>query len=356
MEPLVSVTIVTHNSAGYLDACLESVRRQDYSRLEIVVVDNSSADGTAEILGLHGERLRVIRNSFNNGFCGGQNQAITASRGQWILVLNPDVILALDFVSRLVASIDAQADPAIGVACGRLTAPSKENDHALLDSTGIYLTPELRHFDRDCRQPDSGQHLETEYVFGATGAAAFYRREMIDAISVPGKPGPEFFDEEFFAYREDADVAWRAQLLGWNCLYVPEAHGTHVRTCLPDNRAKMSPLVNMHSVKNRFLMRIKNIGAGLYLRHCLAITARDICVAGYCLLMERRSLPGLWHVVSGFPRTWAKRNWIQSRRKRSDRELAAWFQGQRENSPAIALATEKISPPTAANATLGGRP
>jgi GT2 family glycosyltransferase len=177
---------------------------------------------------------------------------------------------------------------------------------------------------------------------------------------VPGKAGPEFFDEEFFAYREDADVAWRAQLLGWNCLYVPQARGTHVRACLPDNRAQMPPLVNMHSVKNRFLMRIKNIGARLYLRHCLAITVRDICVVGYCLVVERSSLPGLWRVLSEFPRTWAKRKWIQSRRKRSDRELAAWFQGRRESLPAVALANAKISPPaaanTAANATLGGRP
>jgi GT2 family glycosyltransferase len=344
MEPQVSVTIVTHNSAGYLEACLESVERQDYSRLEIVVVDNSSTDGTVEILSRHGRHLRVIRNAFNNGFCGGQNQAIQISQGQWILVLNPDVALEPEFVSRLVT---AQTDPSVGVACGRLAAPGGSR----LDSTGIYFTPELRHFDRDCRQPDSGQHLKTEYVFGATGAAAFYRREMIEAISVPGPKGPEFFDEDFFAYREDADVAWRAQLLGWNCLYVPEAHATHVRTCLPDNRAKMSALVNMHSVKNRFLMRIKNIGAGLYLRHGLAITVRDVCVAGYCLLVERSSLPGLWRVVTGFSRTWAKRKWIQSRRKRSDRELAPWFDGLPDRSPAIALTAT-----TAARATFGGRP
>jgi len=271
-------------------------------------------------------------------------------------VLNPDVVLEPDFVTRLVSGVetcvDAQADPAIGVACGRLAAPGGSH----LDSTGIYFTPELRHFDRDCRQADCGQHRETEYVFGATGAAALYRREMIDAISVPGARGPEFFDEEFFAYREDADVAWRAQLLGWNCLYVPEARGTHVRTCLPDNRAQMSSLVNMHSVKNRFLMRIKNIGAWLYLRHCLAITARDVCVVGYCLLVERSSLPGLWRVLSGFTETWTKRNWIQSRRKRSDRELAVWFEGRRESLPDVnANMAANTTTNTAANATLGGR-
>lgn len=357
MEPLVSVTIVTYNSAWCVEACLESVRRQTYPRLEIIVVDNGSRDGSAAVLEKQ-SGLQFIQNTVNNGFCGGQNQAIRASRGQWILVLNPDVVLEPDFVTRLLAGLEAKADSAVGTVCGRLAA----SQGSLLDSTGIYFTSELRHFDRDCRQPDRGQHLEMEYVFGATGAAAFYRREMIEAVSVPGSGADEFFDEEFFAYREDADVAWRAQLLGWNCLYVPEARATHVRTCLPENRAKMSPLVNMHSVKNRFLMRIKNIGAGLYLRHWVSITTRDIGVAGYCLIFERTSLLALWLVLTGLGRSWAKRRWVQSRRMRSDRELSAWFQGHRRESPAseaavagVCTSAASAAASAAANATIGGR-
>ena len=97
-----------------------------------------------------------------------------------------------------------------------------------------------------------------EYVFGASAAAALYRRAMIDDVAVDG----DFFDPDFFAYREDADVAWRAQLLGWRCIYTPAAVAYHVRTVTPANRRSLPPVINMHSVKNRFLMRIKNATPG----------------------------------------------------------------------------------------------
>jgi GT2 family glycosyltransferase len=335
MEPLVSVTIVTYNSGKHIAACLESLCLQDYPSLEVVVVDNRSQDDSRAIVERFSARLplRRIDNDFNNGFCGGQNQAIAASHGAWVLALNPDVVLTPQFVGRLIAGIETQNDPAVGIACGRLVS----TEPGRLDSTGMYFTPQLRHFDRDGRQNDSGQHRVPEYVFGATGAAALYSRAMIQAISVPvaseskalaldGANGPaEFFDHDFFAYREDADLSWRAQLMGWNCLYVPDAIGSHVRRCVPENRAQMPAAVNMHSVKNRFLMRIKNIGAGMYLRHFWAITLRDLGAIGFCLAKERTSLPGLAMVLRDWRKTWAKRRWIQSRRKRSDRELAVWF-------------------------------
>src|SRR6266850_1481333 len=90
-------------------------------------------------------------------------------------------------------------------------------EEQLVDSTGIYFTPMLRHLDRGSQEPDKGHYLNFEYVFGATAAAALYRRKMIDDVSIQG----EFFDPDFFVYREDADVAWRAQLMGWRCLYTP---------------------------------------------------------------------------------------------------------------------------------------
>ena len=341
MEPLVSVTIVTYNSGKHIAACLEALCLQNYPALEVVVVNNNSQDGSRASVEAFSGRLAQrqinmvrIANDFNDGFCGGQNQALAASRGTWVLALNPDVVLAPEFISRLIAGLQARHDPALGMACGRLLSTTAGQ----LDSTGMYFTPQLRHFDRDGRQEDRGQHGVPEYVFGATGAAALYSRAMIEAISIPAAAGQdgEFFDRDFFAYREDADVSWRAQLMGWNCLYVPEALGWHVRTCVPENRALMPAAVNMHSVKNRFLMRIKNIGAGLYLRHFLAITLRDLCAVGFCFYKERTSLPGLTMVLRGWRKTWAKRRWIQSRRQRSDRELAVWFNADPVSFPVIA--------------------
>ena len=117
----------------------------------------------------------------------------------------------------------------------------------------------MRHFDRGWHQPDSRYFERMEYVFGATAAAALFRRELIDDISIDG----HFFDPDFFIYREDADVAWRAQLQGWRCLYTPRAVAHHVRTVTPGNRRGLPPVINMHSVKNRFLMRIKNVTPAL---------------------------------------------------------------------------------------------
>ncbi len=122
-------------------------------------------------------------------------------------------------------------DPKVGTVCGKLLtirATFDLPDKQLVDSTGIYFTPMLRHLDRGSQEVDNGHYLNFEYVFGATAAAALYRREMIEDISISG----EFFDPDFFVYREDADVAWRAQLMSWRCLYTPLARGYHVRAVL----------------------------------------------------------------------------------------------------------------------------
>ncbi len=335
MNTLVSVTIVTYNCRGFIAACLESVFGQDHAAVEVIVVDNASSDGTLAELERYAGKIQLISSDTNLGFAGGQNLAIRHSRGAWILALNPDAILAPDFITRLLAEVEAQGDRTIGSACGRLAAMAENLDTTAsrhLDSTGMYFTPELRHLDRGCRQLDHGEYSATEYVFGATGAAALYRRAMIEAIS----PAGEFFDEDFFAYREDADVAWRAQLLGWKCLYAATARGYHVRTCLPSNRRALPAVINMHSVKNRFLIRIKNMTGDLYRRHWLAITWRDLCVVGHCILVEHSSLPAFNLLRKRWRRAWDKRRWIQDRRRASDAEIARWFQREAAAEPARA--------------------
>ena len=98
-----------------------------------------------------------------------------------------------------------------------------------------------------------------------------------------------FFDPDFFVYREDADVAWRAQLLGWRCIYTPAAVAYHVRSVTPENRRSVPATINMHCVKNRFLMRIKNATAGVYRRHWLPMTLRDLVVLGGSIFSEPTS-------------------------------------------------------------------
>src|SRR3954447_15705588 len=205
----VSVTIVTYNSGRFIKRCLESVLEQKYERKEIVVIDNASTDGTVDILEQFEDCCTVVYNSENIGFAAAQNQAIDVSKGQWILTLNPDVLLLPNFIQALVDA--GQLEPGIGTVCGKLLtikATMELPDQPLVDSTGIYFTPMMRHLDRGSQQVDSGDYRHNEYVFGATAAAALYRKEMIVDVSING----EFFDPDFFVYREDADVAWRAQL------------------------------------------------------------------------------------------------------------------------------------------------
>jgi GT2 family glycosyltransferase len=338
---LVSVTIVTYNSQPFIQRCIDSVLAQDWSPVEVIVVDNASSDRTSSLLESYRDRIQVILNPDNRGFTAAQNQAIRLAKGNWILALNPDVRLAPDFVRLLLQG--GNLDPRIGTVCGKLLRalpgleiPTERN----LDSAGIYFTPTFRHFDRGSLRPDCDEYNRPAYVFGATAAAALYRREMIEDISVDG----EFFDEDFFFYREDADVSWRAQLQGWRCLYLPEAVGYHVRRVFPGHRRQLPWEINFHSVKNRFFMRLKNATWPLYLRNFLAVTARDLAIVGYCLLAERGSLPAFGEVLRNWRRMLSKRRIIQSRRRVSHDYLSSWFRFRPVTLPATLPAGTRAAP------------
>jgi GT2 family glycosyltransferase len=365
---MVSITIVTWNSEKHLGECFASILRQDYPDLQVIVVDNASDDGTRELLHRINPSWQVIYNDANVGFAAGQNQAIRASRGEWVLCLNPDVVLGADFITTLVKA--GEKHPDTGSLCGKLLRwnPSGLKGHGfqprrempknspsgaegespqelkpallvgsngtlegvplpdprrttIIDSTGIYFTRNMRHLDRGAEEPDRGQYDRMQYVFGASGAAAFFRRNFIDDVSVEG----EFFDEDFFAFREDADLAWRAQVLGWKCLYVPTAVAWHVRRVTPERRRDLPLLINWHSAKNRFLMRGKNASGWLCRRLFFPVAWRDLMTFGYAIVRDRR----LWSAVTYWWRARdsirRKRAIIQSRRSVSDRDLLWWF-------------------------------
>jgi GT2 family glycosyltransferase len=253
---VVSVTIVTYNSGRFIKRCLESVLAQRYPFKEIIIVDNASSDGTIDILEQFEDRCQVYYNEENVGFAAAQNQAIQVSGGDWVLTLNPDVLLLPNFIQALVDA--GQFDSKIGTVCGKLltmTSHFEIPEKPVVDSTGIYFNPMLRHLDRGSQEVDNGHYLQYEYVFGATAAAALYRRSMIDDIALDG----EFFDSDFFVYREDADVAWRAQLMGWKCLYAPEAvvHHHYSHTA-----GRATPLKAYYVERNRLFLLVKNFPAG----------------------------------------------------------------------------------------------
>ena len=318
----VCVAIVTCNSAIYIRRCLETLLRQPGIAFDVVVLDNASTDGTRKILKDFSKAVQVVFSPVNLGFAEAQNRIIAATRTDWVLTLNPDVLVEPGFVGRLLEA--GESDPEVGAVCGKLLSIGPGFRHLperRIDSTGIFFTPAMRHFDRGWHELDSARFDRREYVFGATAAAALYRREMIQHVSIGGS----FFDPDFFVYREDADVAWRAQLLGWRALYTPPATAYHVRTVTPANRRSVPARINMHSVKNRFLMRIKNSTSSLYRRCWFPMTMRDLMVAGGSVFWEPASLPAFWHVARCLPRALRQRRAIMARRRASDEDMARWF-------------------------------
>ena len=311
VTPRVAVNIVTFNSDRDIAACLESVRRQTFRDFQTHILDNASSDDTLKVIEPF-EIDYLTRSPVNIGFCKAHNQLARRFPSDYVLFLNPDSALRPRFIGELVQALDARPDAAS--ASGKLI----RMDGKTIDSTGIIMLREQRHLDRGSGQPDAGQFEKAEEIFGPSGAAAMYRRKALDDAAIQG----QYFDEDFFAYREDADLAWRCRLLGWTSIYVPAAVAEHRRRVTPERRGQLPPAINYHSVKNRFLLRINNLTGNLYRRDFWPITKRDAAVIGYVLLREWSSIPALFYVTRNLPRLLRKRRVIQSRRRA---DPAEWF-------------------------------
>jgi len=304
VTPKVAVNIVTFNSARDIAACLESLKQQSFRDFEVHIFDNASSDETLRIIEPYDVEY-LKRSHVNTGFCKAHNELARRFPSEFVLFLNPDTILTASFIEQLVHSLETH--PKAASASGKLVRMGGK----MIDSTGIIMLREQRHLDRGADQPDTGQFETPEEIFGPSGAAAMYRRTALDEAAIDG----QYFDEDFFAYREDADLAWRCRLLGWTSIYVPGAVAQHRRRVTPERRSQLPHEINYHSVKNRFLLRINNISGPHYRRDLWQITKRDAAVIAYVCLREWTSLGGLLYVVRSLPRLLRKRKSIQARRK-----------------------------------------
>jgi GT2 family glycosyltransferase len=218
---MVSVVIVTWNRRELLRNCLQSLALQQGPRFEVILVDNSSSDGSVEMaereFGATGRLiLRVICNSENRGFCTANNQGIALAQGAFIALLNNDAEAEPGWIEGLAGAFTAR--PAVGMAASKILV---WEDPARIDKAGhlIYLDGQNR--GRGSGQLDTGQFDKSEEVLWPDGCAAMYRRAMLDEIGG--------FDEDFFAYADDAELGLRARIAGWDCLYVPQAVVRHHR-------------------------------------------------------------------------------------------------------------------------------
>lgn len=278
----VSVHIVTYNSESDIEACIEAVFKQTYPVHEVLVIDNNSVDSTRSILELYSDRIQIVGNSSNNGFAAAHNQAIRLTHTDFCLILNPDVTLHPDYLLELFRFIEEKPRNRVGSLTGKLLLKSNP---LLVDSCGICMSKARRAYDLG-NDESAAQWSEFREVFGVSGAAALYSRAMINAISYK----EQFFDNNFFAYKEDVDVAWRAQLLGWKAVFVPKAIGHHERGWKVGTRKRQSMFVRRLSYINRYKMIIKNDSLSSICKHIFPIVLYECMSFGYVILREPKIL------------------------------------------------------------------
>jgi GT2 family glycosyltransferase len=318
-DPLVSIGLVTWNSAAYLAGSLSALQCQSYRSTELIVVDNASTDESLTIVGEQYPAINVLRNPTNTGFCHAHNQAIRLARGTYYLALNPDIELQPDYISNLVRVLENERR--YGTAVGKLLLLPKEEVGYRLDSAGLFIDDRRRQFLRGHGEVDRGQYDIACDVFGADGAAPLYRREMLEDTKIQG----EYFDELFFAHKEDVDLAWRSRLSGWACRYEPSAVAYHHRTFRPGRREAISADIRLHAVTNRYFLLAKNETAAGWRRYWPHILWYDLKILVYMCLFERSSLRSvalLWRARS---RLMSWRREIAQKTRVPAEEILRWF-------------------------------
>lgn len=212
---MVSVIVVNWNRKELLRACLCSLERQAGVDFEIVVVDNGSSDGSADMAECEFGAC-VVRNAENRGFCAANNQGIAIARGAWVALLNNDAEAEPGWLAALLAAFENR--PGVGMAASKILV---WEDPRRIDKAGHLIYPDGQNRGRGTGALDQGQFDRPEETLWPDGCAAMYRKAMLDEIGG--------FDEDFFAYGDDAELGLRARIAGWKCLYVPDAVVRHHR-------------------------------------------------------------------------------------------------------------------------------
>lgn len=309
--PLGSIVIVSYNARRFLDELLTSVSKQAYAPVEVLFVDNGSADGSVGFVRERFPDITVIENGENLGYGVANNVGIRAAGGAYIFLLNTDTIITEDSISSLVEFMERH--PEAGAAQSKLLLGLHG---ALIDSAGSFMTWSglLHHHGwSDVDGPEYAREFE---IFSGKGASLILRRSVIEQVGL--------FDDDFFLYFEESDLCWRIWLAGHTISYVPESVVYHEGGGL--TRSLPSAFIDYESFKNRICSLTKNLGprklseiVPLHLLLCL-LTAAINAVQG----RPRNSVAILraigWNAAH-LRETLGKRSRIQSRRRVSDREL-----------------------------------
>jgi len=333
-RPEILIQIVTWNSRPYLKTCLDSVINSNYKDWSLLIIDNGSRDGTVEFIRTDYPNISLLENRQNLGFARAHNQGIQISDSEYVLVLNPDVILTTDFLEKIVNGLTERPD--FGSAIGKILKFNFHDDDLrepvltkTIDSTGLVIQRNRRFTNRGEGESDAGQYDKVHDVFGPSGAVALYRRSAMADVRLKD----EYFDEDFFAYKEDIDLAWRLQKAGWRSVYLPSAVAYHHReakqaeniTALKRERRNRSRFINSYSYKNHLLTLIKNEKLSDFLKDAPWILFFELRKLIFIIVYEPKTLTATWKFCRQMPSALRKRRLIKGRQSGRDLDIRPWF-------------------------------
>ena len=301
----VSVVVTNWNGQQWLSTCLGALGEQSYQGFEVIVVDNGSTDGSVEYLTESHPSVRVIANGSNLGFPAAVNQGIRASEGAYVVTLNNDTSADPGWLAALVDA--AESDSRVGMCASKMLFSESPQ---IINSTGICIDRAAIAWDRLVGERDDPAEKEPVEIFGPCTGAALYRREMLDEIGL--------FDDDFFIYLDDVDLAWRARLAGWRCLHVPTARILHHHSA---TMGEGSPFKNFLLGRNKVWLVLKNYPMPSGLLYLPLVLLYDLGTLPYQQLVR-----GDWSAVRGRwqgLRTW-RSAWQKRRVSGNDGSPSAW--------------------------------
>ncbi len=298
----VSVIIPNWNGAAHLPTCLESLRRQTFRDLEVIVVDNGSADESLALLARDFPEVRVLALGENRGFAGACNAGIRAAHGEFVALLNNDTEADPHWLEEVVAAF--QRYPEAGLVASKMLLFDRRD---VFHTAGDYYRVDGRPGNRGVWETDRGQYDQEEYVFSACGGSAAYRRAMLEEVGL--------LDEDFFYSCEDVDLAWRAQLAGWRCIYAPRAVVYHKLSATGGGMT-----ASFYDGRNFIYLLVKDYPGDLWRRYWRAVLRAQCRIAWEALrawrgAAARARLRGMVAGLLGIPRMLRKRRAVQRIRR-----------------------------------------
>lgn len=309
-DPAITVVVVNYNGGDYLRGCLASLARQTFTDFETIVIDNASIDGSLERIAERPVRTTILRQTRNLGFAEGNNVGARAGRGRWLALLNPDAEAEPDWLAAMMRAVAHRPTHRM-IACLQISLHAPDKLDGAGDCYLAYGYAWRGGFGHKLTEaPDAGE------CFAPCGAAALYPRDVF--LEAGG------FDERYFCYHEDVDIAFRLRLRGELCQYVPDAVVRHAGSAITGRASRFAVF---HGVRNGVWTYVKNMPGRL-----LLLTSPVWFIASLMLLARGAlrgvfipTLQGFWAAFMGFGEMLKSRGALKAQRRISLGKLAAAF-------------------------------